>query len=269
MEEKVKNNKNFQCKNCQKFYSSQSSLCNHISKYHSEKNSEKIGNNSENIRKNSEKNEEILSYPCRKCNKIYQNIKSRWSHEKICANKTDNNETVQQQINDLKTQVSLLLQEKGKIHHKTLQKINNQLNNINNGTIINNTYIKFPNMSYVNILKEKEILKILSKQYMSLEESIKTIHFNDKFPEYNNIFITNLKDDLAYVFNGKKFIAVKKHEMLTELIDIHSNEINLSLESYDKKLPEKIIERLSKFLEKLNDEYRVFRDPDNDKLYPN
>ncbi len=44
-------------------------------------------------------------------------------------------------INELKNQVSILLKEKGKIHHKTLQKINNQLNNCTNN--INNIYVKF------------------------------------------------------------------------------------------------------------------------------
>jgi hypothetical protein len=36
----------------------------------------------------------------------------------------------------MKKQFLLIIQEKGKIHHKTLQKKNNQLNNINNN--INN-----------------------------------------------------------------------------------------------------------------------------------
>ena len=53
-----------------------------------------------------------------------------------------------------------------------------------------------------------------------LEESIKQIHFNDQLPEYNNVFITNMKDDIAYVFDGKQFISVRKNEMLNDLFVI-------------------------------------------------
>ena len=113
-------------------------------------------------------------------------------------------------INEMKKQFSLILKEKGKMHHKTLQKINNQLNNttnsnnnINSGNIINNTFVKFGELEYQKVLNNSQIKQILNKQYQSLEESIKQIHFNEELPEYSNIFITNMKDDLAYIFNGK------------------------------------------------------------------
>ena len=79
-------------------------------------------------------------------------------------------------------------------------------------------------MDYDKILNPKQIL---NKKYGSLEESIKKIHFNEEFPEYNNVFITNMRDNLAYVFNGDKFISIHINEMLNELIDQHTNEINI------------------------------------------
>ena len=143
---------------------------------------------------------------------------------------------------------------------KTLQKINKQLiNSNNNNTIINNTYVKFGNLSYDRILSDKEQREILRKQYLSLEESIKKIHFKD-LPEYNNVFITNMKDDIAYVFNGKQFISVRKNDMLNQLIDMHVDEINISFEKNKGKLNEKQIERLEKFIDMLNDEDTKYKD---------
>jgi hypothetical protein len=104
---------------------------------------------------------------------------------------------------------------------------------------------------------------------MSLEESIKQVHFNENLPEYSNLYITNMRDDLAYVFNGKEFVAVKKNAMLNELVDVHANEINLSLEKYRKKLDPSVIDILEKFLEKLNDQYTKKKDYETDKIYPN
>jgi hypothetical protein len=199
-------------------------------------------------------------------------------HKKICNNKNEleekNNKInkLEETICEMKEQLASILREKGKIHYKTLQKINNQLTN--NGKIttnintINNTYVKFGDLDYNKVLNNKQIKHILNQQYMSLEESIKKIHFNDALPEYSNIFITNMKDDLAYVFDGKQFISVRKNEMLSELIETHIKEINLSLEKNKNKLNEKYVNRLEKFLDMLNDDDTKFTDQYNQRIYP-
>ena len=67
-------------------------------------------------------------------------------------------------------------------------------NHSNNKVVVNNkTYVKFGNLSYGLTLTDKEQRDILRKQYMSLEESIKKIHFNKDLPEYSNVFITNIR----------------------------------------------------------------------------
>jgi hypothetical protein len=271
----------FPCKVCNKDYSSYKSLWNHNKKFHSNiktNNNENITNNNENITNNNENitNNMEKKFNCKYCNKQFTYNQNKWDHEKnYCKNKTNNNEieNLKNTINELKSQVSLLLKEKGKIHHKTLQKINNQLNNtintnnINQGNIINNTFVKFGELEYQKVLNNGQIKQILNKQYQSLEESIKQIHFNDDLPEYSNIFITNMKDDLAYVFNGKEFISVRKNEMINELIDIHTKEINLSLEKNKNKINEKYVTRLEKFLDMLNDDDTEFTDNDNKRIY--
>jgi hypothetical protein len=218
-------------------------------------------------------------YECIYCNKNFNYRQNKYQHEKNCKTKINNNneiETLKNTVNELKNQVSLLLKEKGKIHHKTLQKINNQLNNtisnvnqgnINNGNIINNTFVKFGDLDYKHVFTDREIKHILNQQYQSLEESIKQTHFNEKLPEYSNIFITNMKDDLGYVFNGKEFISIRKNEMINELINVHTKEINLSLEKNKNKLNKNYVIRLEKFLDMLNDDYTTFTDNDNNRKY--
>ena len=122
-------------------------------------------------------------------------------------------------------------------------------------------------MEYEKILNNKQIKHILNQQYQSLEESIKQIHFNEELPEYSNIFITNMKDDLGYVFNGKQFISIRKNEMINELIDVHTKEINLSLEKNKNKLNERYVTRLEKFLDMLNDDDTSFTDNNNKRTY--
>ena len=269
----------FTCNICNKNYASYKSWWNHTNKFHN-KSSDNILKSSDNILKSSDnilKSSDNKIYNCRKCNKIFYNVKTRWSHEQKCKiNKIDEleekNKELENTINEMKKQFSLIIKEKGKIHHKTLQKINNQLNNINNninnGNIINNTFVKFGDLEYNKILDNNQIKKILNKQFLSLEESIKQIHFNEKLPEYSNFFITNMKDDLAYIFNGNQFISVRKNEMIHELIDIHTKEINLSLEKNKNNLNDKYVTRLEKFLDMLNDDDTQFTDNNNQRTYP-
>ncbi len=287
MTEKVNFISDYICNICNKEYSSQSSLCNHNKKFHQNKN--KICQPNVNLCQPIVNICQPVVNPCQpkikceNCNREFNTRQSKSKHKKKCTVNNDNkieqleekNKILEDTINELKKQVSSILQEKGKIHHKTLQKINNQLTNninnngnINNGKIINNTYVKFGDVDYQRILDNKQVKHILNQQFMSLEESIKLVHFNKDLPEYNNVFITNMRDDIGYIFNGKEFISIKKNEMLNELIDSHVKEINLSLEKHKNNLNEKYVTRLEKFLDMLNDDDTKFTDQNNQRTYP-
>jgi hypothetical protein len=274
------------CKVCNKNYKNRSGLWKHMIKH--EQNS--VSNNSSNL-------PQILTFPsfsssnlskttsehiCNRCNKEFTRKDNLARHELSCnknnkINYRQENEILKEklekqseEIKEVKSMLMDLMNKNAKIHPKTLQKINKQLiNSNNNNTIINNTFVKFGNLSYDGLLSDKQQREILNKQYLSLEESIKQIHFNKDFPEYSNIYITNMKDDIAYVFNGEKFISVRKNDMLTQLIDMHIDEINISFEKNKGKLREKYVDRLEKFLSDLNNSYTKFVDESNQRTYPN
>ena len=262
------------CNVCNKLYSSYKSLWNHNKEFH-KNNVVKCGDNVVKCGDNV-----VKIYICSICNKNFNDRSNKWKHEKKCKETNQNEiENLKNTINEMKEQIATILKEKGKIHHKTLQKINNQLTNninnqltnngqINNGKIINNTYVKFGDVDYQRILNNKQVKHILNQQFMSIEESIKLIHFNKDLPEYNNVFITNMRDDIGYIFNGKEFISVKKNEMINELIDSHIKEINLSLEKHKNNLNEKYVTRLEKFLDMLNDDDTKFTDQNNQRTFP-
>jgi hypothetical protein len=172
---------------------------------------------------------------CEYCNKIFSSRSSKSDHKKkACKLKpTNNNELIELKKEHEELQKSLseikdLLIKNCKIHPKTLEKINKNLinsnnnntinnntinnnNNNNNNTLINKTYVKFYNSVNYKMLSEAQIINIINKYSNSIEESIKIIHFNKNFPEYNNVFITNLKDNTAYIFDGEKFSATLKN----------------------------------------------------------
>jgi molecular chaperone GrpE (heat shock protein) len=134
------------------------------------------------------------TYNCNKCQKSFTKYQNRWRHEKNCKENDKIIDELKNKVQEMQNQLVNLLNDKAKIHPKTLQKINKQLMNncnntnngiINNGPVINNTFVKFGKVELSKVLTEKQILSILNKPFMSLEETIKLIHFNDKLPEYN------------------------------------------------------------------------------------
>jgi hypothetical protein len=278
------------CKLCNKMYASPSSLCNHNKKFHKnnqDNNVTDFNNNvtdfNNNVTDFSNKVTEINiknNIACKFCKKKFNHRSNKCNHEKICKfknniNNIDNINNTDKKIERLENTISelknLILQQ-AKIHPKTLQKINKQLiNNItntNNGTIINNTYVKFGSVQHSSVLKESAILNILNRPFESLEESIKSIHFNKDLPEYNNIYITNMKDNLAYIFNGKQFISVRKNDILDELIDNHKDQIENSFEEFKNKLSDFRIKRIEAFLDLINNDEERYIDGHN-RTYTN
>ena len=57
----------------------------------------------------------------------------------------------------------------------------------------------------------KQIMNILNSRVLALEESIKTVHFNENMPEYQNIRINNLRSNVALVHDGETFNAVNQY----------------------------------------------------------
>jgi hypothetical protein len=283
---------NFKCKECNKLYKSYQSLWNHNYKYHN-KDSTKITPKSTKSPPKSTKNiqdvaDEIHSkYLCEYCNSYFSRSDSLTRHYNRCKVKikSDNNKDeviskLNNKVSEIQQQLSSLLKH-CKVHPKTLQKINKNLlannnsynsGNINNGTINNNnTYniVKFGSENIDELLSKSELFNILNQRYLSIEKSIQTVHFNDKYPNHKNILITNLRDNIAYIYDGKQYSAIPKTQALNELIDIHTENIEVSLTNYREKLPSKTVEILEKLLEKIRDDNTPFVDGVNEKNYKN
>ena len=112
--------------------------------------------------------------------------------------------------------------------------------------------MKFGNVNICDVLSNKQIMNILHKPFVSVEECIMTIHFNDKLPQYNNIYITNLKDDLAYVYDGTKFTTSTKTDTICDLITNYSEQIEVLFDDNKDKLTDYKIKCIENYLELIN-----------------
>jgi hypothetical protein len=163
------------CKHCNKEFASYSSRSNHIKKYHSEQVTKSVTYVTKNVTKC---NKNVNGYNCKYCNEEFNTRQTRWRHEKICQleNKQNpdeikeikkENEEMKKQMQELKD----LIQKSMKIHPKTLQKINNQLNN--NGIINNNFVVQLGYEDFDKVLSEKEKIGLLNKHSNSVVEMVR------------------------------------------------------------------------------------------------
>jgi hypothetical protein len=278
----------FHCKTCKKYYSSYQSLWIHNKKFHNKitLTSSKLPQESSKLPQESSKLPQELienNLICIYCNKHYSRLDNIKRHYNTCKKNINNDknktEIIDKKLEEFKNTILDIIQKNCKIHPKTLQKINKQLINnnsnnttnngtINNGTVINNTYVKFGNEQLASLLTHKDMLKIINKQCLCIEESIKTVHFNKSLPEYNNIFITNMKDTIAYIFDGSRFILTTKDEVINNLYNNHLENIEQFLD--EAEIPENKYTKITKFLDVLNDDDKSFIDgANNNKKYSN
>ena len=253
----------FVCKTCNKNYKSKQSLWNHKNKYHIHQNPPISTIILQNPTKHHQITPNVSSpnnnkYQCEYCLNIFSRNDSLNRHYTRCkikkSNQNSNDEiidmlknTVKQQseeINNVKKTLMEIINKKCKIHPKTLQKINKQLNGDNNGIINENnttnniTYniIGFGHENLSDVFSKKEKLKILKHKYCSLPHLVEYAHFNDKYPQFKNILITNTQNKLAYKYDikSKQFIAINKDELLEDIVDARMCDISsLSKKSLD------------------------------------
>jgi hypothetical protein len=260
------------CKHCNKEFASYSSRSNHVKKYHTNDVTKSVTYVTKNVTK-CNKNVKDNGYNCKYCNEQFNTRQTRWRHEKICQVEDKNpdeikelkkeNEEMKKQMQELKD----LIQKSMKIHPKTLQKINNQLNN--NGVINNNFVVQLGYEDFDKVLSEKEKIGLLNKHSNSVVEMVKMVHINpsEKYKQYKSMYITNLQNNVAYKYDDdcKKFIAVSKSDLLESIIDNRLADIESFHEDYKDKITPFTSKHIQKFIERMSNE-KEYKDVKKEEL---
>jgi hypothetical protein len=257
-----------QCKICDKIFSSRQSLWNHNNKYHNTpKPVESVNTNNVQPPKSSksvhQQNKQTKKFKCEYCKYEFTRNDSLKRHGSRCKKKfsiSDENKELKiiiekqnekinlqsKELKHVKTILMELMNKNCKIHPKQLQKINKQLGNNNtinenNGTINHNYIISLGNENLLELFSKKEKLKVLNNKHNSLPYLVEYTHFNDKYPQFKNILITNTQNDLAHKYDEskKQFIAVNKDTLLESIVDCRMSDIESFYEELETELSEK------------------------------
>jgi hypothetical protein len=259
----------FKCSICNKYYKSYKSLWNHNKQFHTQKSSESnpIVTQS-NPKVTRVKTEEILVsndniFKCKYCSKNFKYKQGKWRHEKKCNDKGNDKDKI---INTLVN----LLNKNGKISPRQLQKINNMIQNQTNNMIQNQTnnninitvnnpqIIELGDENIYDLLTKKQKIDILKLGGGSLDHLVKLVHCTKKYSQFNNIIITNIRNNQAYIYSSEfgKFILSDKNDILQDMISYRFDNIKGFYEEYEDKLPIRLKNTLEQFFHlKYNDKY--------------
>jgi hypothetical protein len=152
-----------------------------------------------------EEKEEILNKLLEQNNKLASSLDQQ---------KEQNNKLVST-IEELNKRINKLENDKKSNHIQN----NRNVKNLNNGTINNINIIQFGKEDLSKI-DNKEFFEALTQMgYKIPAKMVEKIHINDKYPEYKNIYISDINRGKAMVYDGKKWKLDKYNNISDKLLD--------------------------------------------------
>jgi len=248
----------FYCNICEKKYKNYKSLWKHNYTFHKHQPTKNTPEVTPTEHQKTPKN--IIK--CNNCNLPFSRTDSLSRHikknrcKKIIENIKDDKDIKIEKMAKEMEKLKELLQKALKIHPKTLQKINNQLNNNSVNTINNNVYVQLGREDLIKVLSNKQKMGILNRKAMGINDLVELIHTSGKYKQFMNIYITNLQNTVAYCYNEKlnTFIAVNKNELLNDLIDCRMYDIQKFFDEAQDILDPNTSADIKRIIKKMEDD---------------
>jgi len=159
---------------------------------------------------------------CNYCLKTYCRSNVLKKHLLICKVKKQEIEEKEEILNKLLSTIEELNKRIDKLEND--KKSNHTQNNKNikhqnNGTINNINIVAFGKEDLSKI-ENKEFFEALTQMgYKIPAKMFEKIHINDKYPEYKNIYISDINRGKAMVHDGKKWKLDRYHNISDKLLD--------------------------------------------------
>ena len=160
--------------------------------------------------------------------------------EKMMEKMMDENKILKKQVN---------------INNNKTKNINSHYTqNIQNTQNINNIKLVAFGEEDLTYISEKICKFFLKKGFQSVPQFIEHIHFNKNKPENHNVYIPNMKDLYAMIFDGKRWNLKEKEEIINQLFDDKESFLEEKYQEYFDNLDEITKKKFKRFLEHSNTE---------------
>jgi hypothetical protein len=260
------------CDKCLKPFAYKHSLAKHIKK---------------KVCEGKQYNDVDSKFKCTFCGKGFSIATSMYRHVnhtcKVKKNEDKKKDEIYERLLDLEKKsekIDILEKENKKLKRKVIsleKKSNQSISNIINNTTNNDTKnINNGIVAHINLIgygKEdiskidtKEILRAMQAGYDSTIKLTETLHFNPKYPEYHNIYITNVKDKYAMMFDGNDWNLTMKDELIDKIYDDKKNYIEENMDVFLNSLTLSRIRALERWLGTNDDDKRINKIKNDIKL---
>lgn len=226
---------------------------------------------------------------CKYCNKTFTKNHNLLAHmrdsckiKKQCDAEKENiynkllveMEELKRMNREIEEKNNKIIKENKKLYRRIicLEKNNKNISvttNINNGLMYNNNIklVAYGKEDYKHI-DQHEVLDALNG--FGTEVALtKLIHFNEKYPEYHNIYINNKKDKYAMVFDGDKWILECKTTVIEGIYDKNREYVEEKMDDFVRSLDQSRINALKRWLdtEETSDKIKKIKDDLRRLLY--
>lgn len=164
-------------------------------------------------------------YTCQFCNKNFTRSDSLLRHINGNCKGIEKVKPPSPSVDNQYHELLKLLEKEREDHKEQIDKmidkvgnttIHNQMNNV---TQTNNVNLNNYGSENLDMLTDKFMKKMVTFPYTAIPKLIKKIHFNENYPENQNIRMLNKKDGKLQILQKDKWTYVDKKEHISQLID--------------------------------------------------
>ena len=138
-------------------------------------------------------------------------------------------------------------------------------NTQNNNNIQNNIKLVAFGKEDMKKLKHDDVVPLLRGYYTPVHMT-EFMHFNPDRPEYHNVYISNIKDKYAMVFNGTEWELMSKERVVDDLYQEKKDHVEENPETFLESLSGPKQRALRRWLDTPDEDIRVKRVKDEIKL---
>jgi hypothetical protein len=126
--------------------------------------------------------------------------------------------------------------------------VNNGVMSTGNGDInliVNITPYGKEDISRIN---RNELLNVFQSGFNSVLRLTETTHFNPKYPEFHNVYISSMKNKYAMMYDGNDWALMMKDDLIDKLYDDKRNYIEENFDDFINSMTKSQIDALHRWM---------------------
>tara|TARA_B100001248_G_C27356670_1_gene444190 strand:- start:517 stop:1434 length:918 start_codon:yes stop_codon:yes gene_type:complete len=212
------------------------------------------------------------NYICEYCERRFNFKQSYYRHMKTCKIKREIDENEKNEMNKIVDLLNKQLEDQKQQINELIKKSGGTTNNITynqqNNNVNNNIKLLGYRKTDISHLSDKDFISCISHSNFCIPHLIQKIHFDPDKPENHNIYISNIKNNYAMIYDGDKWNLTNRDDLIEEILEEKEIIIEEKLEEWlekGKQYPE-IMRKFTRYLEKKENDSVLDKIKDEIKL---